>query len=273
MLSSCLKLGFIGAGNMATALCRGIVRAEVLAPETIAASDPDPERRGRFAAETGARATPRNDETCRAETVVLAVKPQVMPAVLAEIGPLMQGDRLFISLAAGIATAQIEAAAPGRVRVVRAMPNTPMLVGQGAAALCKGAHAAHEDLARARRLLESCARVIEVDEEQMHAVTALSGSGPAYVFYLAEVMAEAGVAMGLLERDAAALTNATVLGAARMLAETGEPPAELRRKVTSPGGTTEAAFRSMADDAVGERMDRAIRAACARSKELGRHSQ
>ena len=261
-------LGFIGAGNMATALCRGVVRAGLLRAGEIVASDPDEGRRRSFAAETGSRTTPSNPEACRAETVILAVKPQVMPAVLDEVGPLFDADQLVISIAAGVPTRQIEAAARKQVRVIRAMPNTPMLVGAGAAALCKGAHATDEDVARARRLFESCAAVLEVDEELMHAVTALSGSGPAYAFYLAELMAEAGARMGLAESDAVALANKTLLGAARMLAETGEAAAELRRKVTSPGGTTEAAIRCMEQDNVAESIVRAIRAAHDRSKEL-----
>jgi len=144
-----------------------------------------------------------------------------------------------------------------------------MRVAEGAAALCKGAHATDEDIARARRLFEPCALVLEVKEELMHAVTALSGSGPAYAFYVAEIMAKAGVDMGLSEGDAVALTNRTLLGAARMLTETGEPAAKLRKDVTSPGGTTEAALRSMEKNSVPDHVAQAILAACARSKELG----
>ncbi len=262
-------LGFIGAGKMATALCRGIVGAALFQAAEIVASDPSNDQRKRFSEETGARTTPSNPEACRASTVILAVKPQVMREVLEEIGPLLEPDRLVVSIAAGISTAQIEAAAPEPIRVIRAMPNTPMRVAEGAAALCKGAHATDEDIARARRLFEPCALVLEVKEELMHAVTALSGSGPAYAFYVAEIMAKAGVDMGLSEGDAVALTNRTLLGAARMLTETGEPAAKLRKDVTSPGGTTEAALRSMEKNSVPDHVAQAILAACARSKELG----
>ena len=262
-------MGFVGAGKMATALCAAIVDAGLLAAEEIVASDPSSDQRERFARDTGARTTPSNREACRAHTIVLAVKPQVMGQVLEEVGPLFGPDRLVVSIAAGVSTAQIEAAAREPVRVVRAMPNTPVRVAQGAVALCKGAHATDEDVARARRLFEPCALVVEVKEEQMHAVTALSGSGPAYVFYLAEIMTAAGVDMGLSDCDATALTNATLLGAARMLAETGEAARKLRGDVTSPGGTTEAALRSMEKDSVHRHITRAILAACTRSKELG----
>jgi pyrroline-5-carboxylate reductase len=254
---------------MATALCRGVVAAGLLGPEEIVASDPDEERRAAFAGATSAATTADNPDVCRSEIVVLAVKPQVMPAVLAEIAPVLTADTLVVSIAAGIPTAQIEAAAATPVRVIRAMPNTPMLVGEGASALCKGAHATHEDLAAVRRLFESCSLVLEVEEHLIHAVTALSGSGPAYLFYLAEMMARAGAEMGLSEADAGELTHKTLLGAARMLVETGEPAGELRRKVTSPGGTTEAAIASMERDAVADAVVRAIQAACARSRELG----
>jgi pyrroline-5-carboxylate reductase len=254
---------------MATALCRGIVGAGLIEPRAIIAGDPDEGQRRRFERETGAGTTAHNPEACRAAVVVMAVKPQVLPAVLEEVGPLFGTETLVVTIAAGAPCRRIEAASPRPIRVVRAMPNTPMLVGEGAAALCKGAHATDADLERIHQLFASCALVLDVAEEQMHAVTALSGSGPAYVFYLAEAMARAGAAMGLSERDAAALTEKTLLGAARMLAETDEPPAELRRRVTSPGGTTEAAVRSMDEAAVSDAVVAAIEAACARSRELG----
>jgi pyrroline-5-carboxylate reductase len=254
---------------MASAFCRGVaVLSGEIPPGDIIASDPDPDRRAAFEAATGARTTDRNVEACRADVVVLAVKPQVMPAVLAEIGPLLGPDVLVISIAAGIGTAQIEAAAPGPVRVVRVMPNTPMLVGEGAAALCAGAHATEDDLRRAGSLLKACAFVTTVSEDQMHAVTALSGSGPAYVFLLAEQMTRAGVDLGLAPSDAVSLAACTIMGAGRMLLESDDEAAELRRKVTSPGGTTEAALRSMQEDDVGDAIVKAIGAACARSKEL-----
>jgi len=262
------ELGFIGAGNMATAICRGIVRAGLIGADEIIAADPDETRRSRFEAATGARTTTVNADACRSRVLVFSVKPRVLPEVLEEVGPLLRGDILIISIVAGAPARVIEVAAPRPVRVVRAMPNTPMLVGEGAAAVCRGAHATDQDLARAVELFSASATVIEVDEESMHAVTALSGSGPAYLFYLAETMIRAGVEMGLSEADAAVLTKKTLFGAGKMLIETGESPGELRGAVTTPGGTTEAALSSMARASVAEHIIAGIKAACRRSREL-----
>ncbi len=263
------QIGFIGAGNMATALCHGIIRAGIAPAGGILAADPSPEQRERFGAETGAPTTAENAEACEAEVVVLAVKPQIMPAALIEVGPLLTADHLVVSVAAGVRASTIEAAAPCPIRVVRTMPNTPMLLGEGAAAICKGAHATDADIARVREMFEASATVIEVPETLIHAVTALSGSGPAYVFLLAELMARTGVEMGLSPDDAVLLANKTVLGAARMLAETGDSAEELRRKVTSPNGTTHAAITSMQNDGAPEYIVNAIKAAHRRSVELG----
>lgn len=262
------ELGFIGAGNMATAICRGVVRAALIGADEIIAADPDETRRGRFEAATGARTTAVNAEACGSRVLVLSVKPTVLPAVLDEVGLLLRGDILVISIVAGMPARVIEAAAPGPVRVVRAMPNTPMLVGEGAAAVCRGAHATDGDMERAMELFSASATALEVDEELMHAVTALSGSGPGYLFYLAETMIQAGVEMGLSKTDAAILTNKTFLGAGKMLVETGESPGELRGKVTTPGGTTEAALSSMEKASVAEHIIAGIKAACQRSREL-----
>lgn len=262
------KVGLVGAGFMATALCRGILRSGLLQPADILASDPDPERRRLFQAETGAHTTADNARACRCPVVIFSVKPQVMPVVLAQVRPILAANTLIVSIAAGISTQRIEAELHRAQRVIRVMPNTPMLVGEGVVALCRGRYASDDDVRTVRGLLECCAFVCEVDEEQMHAVTALSGSGPAYLFYLAEVMAQAGVRLGLSEAVSTALTQKTLLGAARMLADTGRTAKELRRQVTSPGGTTEAAILSMERDAVAQGITSAIKAACERSKEL-----
>jgi len=264
------RIGFVGAGNMATAVCHGIIKAGLAAPGEIVAGDPSPEQRERFGAETDAETTAANAKVCEAEVVILAVKPQVMAAALGEVGPLLTPDHLVVSVAAGVPASVIEAAAPCPIRVVRAMPSTPMLLGEGAAAVCKGAHATDADIARVREMFEASATVIEVPETLMHAVTALSGSGPAYVFYLAELMVKAGVEMGLSQDDAVLLAHKTVLGSAHMLVETGDSAEELRRKVTSPNGTTHAAIVSMESDGVPEHIVDAIKAACRRSEELGR---
>jgi pyrroline-5-carboxylate reductase len=216
------------------------------------------------------------DAARHARTLLISVKPQQMADALAAIGGAMRPDALVISIAAGTTTAFIEqnlagrGAAPPGPRVVRAMPNTPMLVGQGMTALAPGANATADDLHRARRIFESAGAVIDVAEELMDAVTALSGSGPAYFFYLAEQMIEAGVSMGLSPDHARLLVSRTALGAAQMLSTSSEAPAELRRKVTSPGGTTEAAIRHMESRQLADVVKQAVFNAERRGKELRR---
>jgi pyrroline-5-carboxylate reductase len=194
-----------------------------------------------------------------------------MADVLAKLAADLAPETLVISIAAGISSNFIEKhlGAAARWRVIRVMPNTPMLVGQGMAALCKGTHATSEDGAAARRIFECAAQVIEVPESLMDAVTAVSGSGPAYLFYLVEQMIRAGTDLGLSEPDARLLASQTVAGAAAMLLASDDAPAELRRKVTSPGGTTQAAITHLDDKAVGQSIVEAVKAAAARSKELG----
>lgn len=263
-------VAFLGAGNMATALARGLVAAGT-DPRRIAAADPDPARRAAFTRATGVRRVfGRNAEAVAgAATVVLAVKPQVMERALSEAAPALAAP-LLLSVAAGVPTARIEAALSFRARVVRAMPNTPALVRAGAAAIAPGRHAGREDLAAARAILEAVGEVVEVPEALLDAVTAVSGSGPAYVFLLAEAMQAAAVGLGLPPGDADRLVRATVAGAGRMLAAAAETPADLRARVTSPGGTTEAALRVLFDrDLVGA-VRAAIEAAARRAADLGR---
>jgi len=268
------KLGFIGAGNMATALARGVLSAGLLPPDRIYASDVDDDRRKAFRADTGAHMLAGNAAVvAKSDVVVLAVKPQQMAAVLREVGPSFEEKHLVISIAAGVATACIEKFVRNGVRVVRAMPNTPMLVGAGAVGLCKGKWAGDADLALARRIFESSAVVVSVEENLIDAVTAISGSGPAYFFYLAEHMIAAGVELGLTPEQAGSLVTQTALGAGKMLAETGQSPEELRTRVTSPGGTTEAAIKSMARSDLGKSLIKAMKAAAQRSMELGEQLQ
>jgi pyrroline-5-carboxylate reductase len=265
------KLGFIGAGNMAEALSRGVIRAGVLLKEEIIASDVREARRHYFQKEIGVEVTDANADVARSsETILFAVKPQNMAEALEEVGQLFKKDQFIISIAAGISTAFIESHLKEEVAVVRSMPNTPMLIGQGMVAVAPGKWASRAHLAQARKLFESAARVIEVEEELIDAVTAVSGSGPAYFFYLIEAMVEAAVSEGLSPEDALTLASETALGAARLLIETGGAPEELRRNVTSPGGTTEAAIRSMEKDGVKQRIVAAIQAAARRSRELGK---
>ena len=264
-------LAFIGAGNMAEAIARGVIRGALLRPDQIIAADVEAARRELFEQQLSVRAVESTGEAAHfARTVMLCVKPQQMPDALAAVASRIRPDALVISIAAGTTTSYIEQRLGDRAawRVVRAMPNTPMLVGEGMTAVAPGARATGDDLKQARRIFESAGAVIEVREELIDAVTALSGSGPAYFFYLVEQMIGAGVQMGLSAEHARLLASRTALGAAKMLAESPDGPAELRRKVTSPGGTTEAAIRHMEAGRLPDVVKDAIYAAERRGKEL-----
>lgn len=265
-------LGLLGAGQMAEALLRGVLKAKLLPPERVVACDVSVARRELFARELGVRAVESaRVVTQAADLLVLCVKPQQADAVLGEIAPAFRADRqVLASIAAGVPTARIEKLLPAGARVVRVMPNTPMLVGLGASGLCAGRHAREEDLARVEALLGAASLVLRVEEPLLDAVTGLSGSGPAYLFYLVEAMAEAGEAEGLARAQALKLAARTCLGAARMLEETGLPPEELRKRVTSPNGTTQAAVTLLDKDEVKKKLVAAVRRAAERSRELGR---
>ncbi len=258
-------IAFLGAGNMAEALIRGLHAKKVMPASRIIATDIRPERLDELKKAFGIRVTGDNAAAARdAEIIVLAVKPQQMSAALAGV----RSSGLFISIAAGITTARLEHELGGQPRVIRAMPNTPALVGAGAAALAKGKYATDDDLEAAESILKAVGITVRVEEKLLDAVTALSGSGPAYVFYLAEAMIRAGIAQGLSPDVARKLAVHTVFGTGMVLARTDEEPAELRRKVTSPGGTTEAALRVMSDHKLPEIVAKAMAAAAQRGREL-----
>ena len=263
------ELGVIGGGNMAEACVRGLLGAGMLAAGRIVVSDVSPQRRERLAA-TGVAVTDDNKLPARCRRVLLAVKPQVLPAVLAEVAGEVRADATVISIAAGVKAASIAQKLGGRGRVVRVMPNTPMLVGEGAAAVSAGPGATEDDLAWTERAFAVSGRTVRVDESLMDAVTAVSGSGPAYFFYLIEAMVAAGVAEGLDEATATLLASQTCAGAAKLLLESGEKPAVLRARVTSPNGTTQRALETMDAAGVKDALTRAVRAAAERSRELGR---
>lgn len=259
----------IGAGSMGEALIRGLAKSGSVPANRLIAADIRRERLAMVARDTGARVSSDNAHAVEeADVVLLAVKPQQMNETLESIRGGLTPDKLVISIAAGVPTARIEAVLGGAVRVVRAMPNMAAQVGEGAAAICRGSYAAEADLAVAEAILEGVGLVVRVQESQMDAVTALSGTGPAYLFLLVEAMARAGVEAGLAEDLARKLSVQTVVGAARLLAETGEDPAALRRRVTSPGGTTQAAVRVLKDGGFVELMSEAVKAAAIRSWEL-----
>jgi pyrroline-5-carboxylate reductase len=266
-----MNLGFIGAGRMATALAKGCVEARVASGASITASDPHASARESFAqAVEGANVTPDNQAVlASADAVVLAVKPQTMPQVLANLRPHAEPRHLFISIAAGVTLAKLAAALPAGARLVRVMPNTPCLVGLGSSCFSRGGSATSADVALVEKLLSSVGSVHEVEEDKLDAVTGLSGSGPAFVYSVIEALADGGVAAGLPEQLALKLAAETARGAAAMLLATGRSPAELREQVTSPGGTTVAGLAAMDRlDAAGA-IRAAVEAAAKRSIELG----
>ena len=265
-------LGIIGAGNMAEAIVRGILSKQVLRPSEIIAADTAAARRELFANELKIKAVEDNAAAAGdADTILLSVKPQHMAAALAAIAPIMPPKTLVVSIAAGISTAFIEKRLGGdkKWRVIRTMPNTPMLVGEGMVAIAAGTNATQEDLAAARKLFEAAAEVIEVDEDKMDAVTAVSGSGPAYFFLLVEQMIRAAQELGMTSEQAKLLATKTAAGAAKMLATSPDAPDVLRRKVTSPGGTTEAAITHLTKQNWPQITVDAIKAAQRRGRELG----
>ncbi|RIK72804.1 MAG: pyrroline-5-carboxylate reductase [Planctomycetota bacterium] len=264
-------LGFIGAGRMATALANGCVQRGLVPAPGVLASDPDESARRRFAAEiAGARVVDANpDVLAGADAVILAVKPQMMPQVLGEIGTHVTPQHLLVSIAAGVTLARLANSLPAGTRLVRVMPNTPCLIGLGASCYCRGPAATAEDAAAVERLLGAVGRAYEVEEPQLDAVTGLSGSGPAFVYSVIEAMAEGGVAAGLPQGLALELAAQTAAGAAGMIQQTALSPAELREQVTSPGGTTLAGLKVLAQRDGPGAFRAAVEAAARRSVELG----
>jgi len=265
-----LRIGFIGAGAMAEALAGGL-REAGLPAERLRVADPDAGRCKRLEERLGASVAPDNEDlvSC-SDLVVLAVKPGVVPQVLAGLSGTPDRARpLWVSIAAGVRLARIESALGVGARVVRAMPNTPALVGSGATAICAGGAARDEDLRQARALFQSVGRCWTAPNEGLlDAVTGLSGSGPAYVFVFLEALADAGVRMGLPRDAACELANQTVYGAARLALEDGRPPAVLKDQVTSPGGTTLAGLERLEAGGLRAAVYDAVAAATKRSREL-----
>lgn len=262
-------VAFIGAGNMAGALIRGLISTGTVPAERIIAADPDRTRLDALQSELGVRTAEDNAEALSgADVVVLATKPQVFPIVLPALGASLGTDALIVSIAAGISSKIIEQALPAGARVVRTMPNTPALVGAAATAIAAGAEATDADLALVETLFQSVGLCVRVPESQIDAVTGLSGSGPAYVFAMIEALRDAGVREGLSEEISLQLAAQTVLGAARLLFEARESPETLRERVTSPGGTTRAGLDALEASGFAETLAGAVRAATRRSNEL-----
>jgi pyrroline-5-carboxylate reductase len=260
-------IALLGAGVMGETLLSGLIRAG-WDPARIVITERRADRAAMLSTRYGVRAVSNPEAAAAGETVVLVVKPQDMEALLAEIAADLRPGALVVCIAAGIATDYVQQRLPEGTPVVRVMPNTPALVDQGMAAISPGTSCTAEHLDRTRALLEATGRVVDVPEYQQDAVTALSGSGPAYVFYIVEAMIEAGVLLGLPRATAHELVVQTVYGAATMLKETGQHPTVLREQVSSPAGTTISAVRQLDDHRVRAAFMTAIEAARDRSRAL-----
>ena len=267
------RIAIIGGGQMGTALTKGLLRAGVTTTDRIIVAEVLDWARKQLADETGVCTTSAaRDALDGADVVVIAVKPQVMKEALEPLAGKVAPDQTVLSIMAGVTTRRIEEVLSGMstaVRVVRAMPNTPALIGAGMAAICAGSHATDADMARAETILSAVGKVVRVDERLMDAVTGLSGSGPGYVFTVIEALADGGVKVGLPKPLALQLAAQTVLGAAKMVVETGEHPAILRDQVTSPGGTTIAGLHAMEANGLRNALMSGVEAATKRSAELG----
>ena len=263
-------IGFLGAGKMGAALARGFIHAELVGPKDILAGDPHETARDKFAEDVGAEVTKSNAEVARFATVlILAVKPDQVAGALAELRGAFTNNHLLISIAAGVRLAKLESALPAGARVIRVMPNTPALVSAGASAFALGQSATAADGELAKRLLSAVGIAVQVKEPLLDAVTGLSGSGPAYVYQFIEALSDGGVAAGLPRDVATKLAAQTVLGAAKMVLETGQHPGALKDQVTSPGGTTIEGLHQLEKGRMRAIVMSAVRAATEKSKKLG----
>lgn len=264
------KVAFVGAGNMAEALIKGLLRAGTYGQDEIVGTGRRRERLEHLARTYGIRTTADNvAAVAEAEIVVLAVKPQAMNKMLDLIAPGIDHSKLVISVAAGVPIEALERKLGRGARIVRAMPNTPALVSEGATAVSGGEHATEEDLATAKALFDAVGKTVVLDESLLDAVTGLSGSGPAYIFLVIEALSDAGVKVGLPRYTAQALAAQTVLGSARLLIETGLHPGLLKDQVTSPGGTAIAGLHTLEAGGLRTTLINAVEAATRRAKELG----
>ena len=262
-------IGFIGAGNMAEALIRGLLRGGDFAPSRIFASAPREERVRELRDAYGIEASTDNRIPAAADIVVASVKPQILARVLDEVAPSIHSEALVISIAAGVPVAAIQSRLATGTRVVRAMPNTPALVDAAATAIARGEHARESDLADAKAIFDAVGLTVILEESQLDAVTGLSGSGPAYVFLILEALSDAGVKVGLSRRTAQLLAAQTLLGSAKLLLETNDHPGHLKDMVTSPGGTAITGLHTLEHGGLRTTLMNAVEAATLRSRQLG----
>jgi pyrroline-5-carboxylate reductase len=266
------KLGIIGGGVMAEAILSRLITAQIYAPTTISVSEPQPQRREYLQQKYSVSVTFDNRAIAACDVLLLAVKPQVLDAVIASFveGTNQTQPSLIISILAGVPLSRLETAFPGKP-VIRAMPNTPATVGAGITAIAPGKKVEAMHLSLARTIFESIGQVVEVSEYLMDAVTGLSGSGPAYVAIMVEALADGGVAAGLPRPVASQLALQTVLGTAKLISDSGLHPAELKDRVTSPGGTTIAGVSELEKAGFRSALIEAVKAASLRSQELGKY--
>jgi len=267
-----MRLGIIGCGQMGEALLRGVLAAKLVTPERVLVADPDRERIRMIAQRYGVRAAKNNRDVARGDVgvLLLAVKPQVVNELFAELHGTVSDRTLVISVITGVRLVRLEAELGARARVARAVPNTPALVGSGMTAVAGGVHVSPDDLRTAVELFNAVGTTLVVEERHLNAVTGLSGSGPAYAFVMIEALADGGVKVGLSREVALQLAARTLLGAAQLLVQTGEHPGLLKDRVASPGGTTIAGLREVEAGGVRAALINAVEAATRRAEELGR---
>jgi pyrroline-5-carboxylate reductase len=267
------RVGFLGAGQMATALARGWLAAGLISHDRSLAGDPSVQARDAFTSQTTLAATSNNREVVAASDVlVVAVKPQTVSTLLADIAPVVSPAHLIVSIAAGVTLQQLHDGLGAERRLIRVMPNTPCLIGASASAYSPSATATADDVALVDRLMNAVGRAFRLPEHLLDAVTGLSASGPAFVYVIIEALSDGGVRVGLPRDVATALAAQTVFGAARMVLETGQHPGILKDMVTSPGGTTIAGLHALERGGLRAALMDAVEAATRRAAELGRAS-
>jgi len=268
------KIGFIGGGNMAEAMIKGLLSASFIESKNVFVSEPSEAKRDTLHAEYKIKVGADNRELVKkCDIIILAVKPQIVQKVLRDIASLVGRDKLVISIAAGVPIAIMDDVLRGgknkKFSIVRTMPNTPALVQEGVTAIASGKHVNKTDVKIAHRIFEAVGRTVDVEEDQLDAVTGLSGSGPAYIFMLIEALSDAGVKMGLSREVSTTLTIQTVLGSAKLARESGKHPGELKDMVTSPGGTTISGLHALEEGSLRTTLMNAVEDATLRSRELG----
>jgi len=264
------QVGILGTGNMGEALIHGLLYGHLCRPEQIFCSDVRVERLKIIREKYGVKSTSHNTEVVKqSEIIILSVKPQIMKQVVEEIAKYLDLSKLIISIAAGVPLDAIEACARKDLKLIRVMPNICVSVREGVSAIASGKHATKDDLMIAKTIFDSVGKSLFIEESLLDAVTGLSGSGPAYIFLIIDALADAGVKVGLSRDDAIILASQTVLGAAKMLIETGEHPGKLKDMVTSPGGTAIAGLHTLEEGGLRTTLINAVEVATQRSKALG----